>query len=99
MAGGGILPAGMVVPPTATGGVARAGGGRTAERRLQRGDGSLTSPRARPGQVGLVCSCYAFGMLPPLAGEVVPSCVLVVHLLLAPGCLFSIHRTHYFGHG
>jgi hypothetical protein len=95
---GGLDPC-IAVPSPAAGGVARAGGGRTATRRLQRGDGSLTSLRARPGQVGLVCSCAASGLLAPLAGEVVPSCVLVVQPLLAPGCLFSIRRSRFSGHG
>jgi hypothetical protein len=71
----------------------------TGARRLQRGAVSLTSPRARPGQVGLVCSCAASGLLPSLAGEVVPSCGSVVQPPLAPGCLFSIRRSRYFGHG
>jgi hypothetical protein len=47
---------GGVVPPPAAEEVARAGDGWTTACLLQRGDGSFTSPRAWPGQEGLVCS-------------------------------------------
>jgi hypothetical protein len=42
--------------------------GRTAACLLQRGDRSFTSPRARPGQKGLVCSCCCVRSVTAIGG-------------------------------
>jgi hypothetical protein len=82
-------PSLLLMPPMAAGGVTAARVVYTAARLLQRGDRSFTSPRARPGQVGLVCSCCCIRSVTAIGDG---GCALPrvhVQLLLAPGCLFS----------
>jgi hypothetical protein len=90
---------GVAVLPPVVGGVARTGDGLdgdmlTAARRRE-----LHEPAGSAGQRAWFASVAASGRLPPLAVEVVPSCVCAVRLIPAPGCLFRFYRSRYVGHG